>query len=853
MNEILSKDTKIVFFSAIKVPYGGGRQLFLDYGSYLADKLGYEVYYITYYDGMMEQDFAHSKMRMLNALTVDFSELDGAVYFVALNHMSHLLTHIKDHKRSRICPYFGHPQIIPWYTRQFDSKYFDVSELYGMFHNIKGACFQDSSNLVAAEKMVDYTFPPIYVPTIIHAESCSEEIGLIPPDPENRLRILWLGRLDSDKIYSIINCLDNLMTSNLPMKIDFHIVGDGNSKGRIDIRKYSPHIRFIFTSYLYGKDRDDYIKANADFVMAMGISAMDCATLGIPTVIPPLAPEPFAGNNYVYIFDVPDFSVGWNESDLKDLGCPTYTIKEIVDTFYQKPENRIEYGRRGKEFCLSEFSIEKGVQLLMEALAQAELTAADCMRCKSLVKQLKQYDLYRKIRKGTDFSDFIYNMGQINRLHTMKFGEKISFLWKKAIDVISNHGNKKASKKQRTLFEKDFRSYEDKIAVIREKYSDGRPLKVAFLVLFNGVFPFGAVFEKMLADPRFDPWIIIIPNTERDDAYRHTKYFEAFNDMSCRYGDRVLHGYDWERGSFLELEDTYPLVFFCNPYENLVHPYHHINYFLKQDVLTLYANYGFAALKYWDEVIDTPFYNQVWRISIETESNIQYLKEHELLKGKNGLATGYLKADGLVNYKPTPGRTRKKILICPHHTVWGWDKLSISHFVEYSEYFLELAQKHPEVDFVFRPHPLLFDNLVSHNVWPQSAVDEYLVRIQSQPNMVYDKSGDYFQAFIDSDAMIHDCGSFIGEYLFTAKPCCYMVTSLEKTYEGLVPLGKQCMDQYYHAFSKKDIDYFVDQVVLQGEDPKKEQREAFSEDVLKKHYPHAADRLIEEIERYLFD
>ena len=146
----------------------------------------------------------------------------------------------------------------------------------------------------------------------------------------------------------------------------------------------------------------------------------------------------------------------------------------------------------------------------------------------------------------------------------------------------------------------------------------------------------------------------------------------------------------------------------------------------------------------------------------------------------------------------------------------------------------------PEVDFIFRPHPLLFANLKAHNIWKDSEIEEYMRRLLSNKNMVYDKEGDYMQQFADSDAMIHDCGSFIGEYLYTEKPCCYMMKSFNDTMNSLLPLGQECMQHYYHAFNSDDIINFIKNVVLGGNDVKRSDRINFVEKELKVNYPNAA-------------
>lgn len=63
-----------------------------------------------------------------------------------------------------------------------------------------------------------------------------------------------------------------------------------------------------------------------------------------------------------------------------------------------------------------------------------------------------------------------------------------------------------------------------------------------------------------------------------------------------------------------------------------------------------------------------------------------------------------------IEYK---NKTRKQILLCPHHTI-NTKELDLSNFLTYSDLFLELPQLYPDVDFIFRPHPLLKYNLTKY-------------------------------------------------------------------------------------------------------------------------------------------
>ncbi len=382
-------------------------------------------------------------------------------------------------------------------------------------------------------------------------------------------------------------------------------------------------------------------------------------------------------------------------------------------------------------------------------------------------------------------------------------------------------------------------------SVIDHIKSEKGAVKVAFLVIFDTVFPYWKVFESMCADPVFDPYIVVIPNVSRSHEYLLKLLNTAFNSFHELYGGRVIKGYDEQTGCFYDLGNTYQIVFFSNPYKALVNEKHHIEYFLDRDVLTVYTNYGFETHKYWKEVVSTDFYNYVWKACVETYDNFNYLKENEAIKGYNAIVTGYLKADWFYR-APHPVNTKTKtIIISPHHSVLGSEKIDTSNFLKYYDFFIELPRLYPEIQFIFRPHPLLFTQLLSHDIWSENQIEEYLSKLLSMPNMKYDQSSDYSQLFLESDALIHDCISFMAEYLFIDKPCCYMMKTMEETMNCLLPIGKKCINQHYQAFSEGDIISFIDDVVIGGNDYLSQSRHKFFNDELKLNYPDSSSLLID--------
>ena len=106
--------------------------------------------------------------------------------------------------------------------------------------------------------------------------------------------------------------------------------------------------------------------------------------------------------------------------------------------------------------------------------------------------------------------------------------------------------------------------------------------------------------------------------------------------------------------------------------------------------------------------------------------------------------------------------------------------------------------------------------------------------------MIWSDGGDYFREFAESDACIQDCGSYLVEYFYTGKPCCYMLKSPADVNAKFAPLGKECLANCYIAYDTAAIERFVADVVVGGKDPKREARAAFAKRIMV-NYPRAAE------------
>ncbi len=74
--------------------------------------------------------------------------------------------------------------------------------------------------------------------------------------------------------------------------------------------------------------------------------------------------------------------------------------------------------------------------------------------------------------------------------------------------------------------------------------------------------------------------------------------------------------------------------------------------------------------------------------------------------------------------------------------------------------------------------------------------------------------------------MIHDSISFMAEYLYAQNPVLFQIRD-EKVKEEFNSFGQMCLEQHYLAYSIEETEKFIQEVVIAGNDPKKEQREQF--------------------------
>lgn len=392
-----------------------------------------------------------------------------------------------------------------------------------------------------------------------------------------------------------------------------------------------------------------------------------------------------------------------------------------------------------------------------------------------------------------------------------------------------------------------------KVAAIRAKAASGERVRAVFFVASAAMFPARPLFDAMRRDPRFDARVAPIPDlrglgAEPDAALARCRSALA-RDLPEEAILPVARNPD---GSWPDVLSDFGADLVCHPspYELSDFRYNP-RWCVGRRVLPIHVNYGYFRSAYDRDVMARESYALFWKAFFECDATLAEYRAHSVLHGANADVVGYVKMDRLAAFPHRPAR-RPRVLICPHHSVEGGlnDKLGLSNFLRLADDLLALPEKFPAIDFALRPHPFLFPVLSRPKFWGPEKARAWRDAFLARPNARWSEGGDQFADFAWADAIVQDCGSFLVEWFYTGRPCCYLLRS-EADFDKFSPLGRDCLRHCRIAFDGAGIDAFLRDVVLAGRDELAEDREAFRRTVMINH-PHASEAALASIGRALF-
>ena len=366
------------------------------------------------------------------------------------------------------------------------------------------------------------------------------------------------------------------------------------------------------------------------------------------------------------------------------------------------------------------------------------------------------------------------------------------------------------------------------------KFRNKETICVAFIVYDISKWKSEALYLAMLNNRRFKP-IIVPVMSFRSDYIENQRQF----DLCVRYLKERCYDYTVGNPNFdIDKLVNPDIVFYGELYEGIFDDAYAFRYNSKRTSLACYVPYCFHNTNI-SSTINHLENNLVWLSFVENSTTLNDMKSILTNRGANHVTTGLPIQDSFINAKETSvdiwktqKKHKKRIIWAPSHTIKG-DNIENAYeqstFLEIADDMLILADKYKEeIQWAFKPHPVLRRKLL--NIWGQERTDNYYSKWNTMDNTQLEE-GQYVDLFYHSDAMIHDCMSFMVEYMYTENPILFLDNG-NVNRSILNTQTNEALDLHYKGKNIADIENFIIHNVIGEDDPLKHHRIEYREKYL---------------------
>ncbi|WP_073348094.1 CDP-glycerol glycerophosphotransferase family protein [Bacteroides congonensis] len=361
-----------------------------------------------------------------------------------------------------------------------------------------------------------------------------------------------------------------------------------------------------------------------------------------------------------------------------------------------------------------------------------------------------------------------------------------------------------------------------KAAEIRKK----NIIKVAFVVYDISKWKSEELYLQMLEHPRFEPVLVPV-------MCYHGDYVESTRQFDKCMETLKAKNYKYIVGSpHVDIDDLVrpDIVFYGELYDGLFDKQYAFLYNTKRTSLACYVPYCFRNTNI-PETINHLENNLVWMGFVENNYTLEDFRPIMTNNAVNHYVTGLPIQDSFIkafqNHQDVwkIQRTNKKCIIwAPSHTIKGENLRNAyeqSTFLDIADEMLQLVEKYKDsIQWAFKPHPVLKRKLIQ--VWGQERTDAYYAKWAELDNTQLEE-GQYVDLFMGSDALIHDCMSFMVEYMYTEKPLLFLSNGHDNM-NICNTQTKEAFKLHYKGATIEEVETFLLNIVMDEYDDLKTKR-----------------------------
>ena len=358
-------------------------------------------------------------------------------------------------------------------------------------------------------------------------------------------------------------------------------------------------------------------------------------------------------------------------------------------------------------------------------------------------------------------------------------------------------------------------------SVVKEKLKEkfkSKNISVIFYIYDETKWKCQALYDLLKEDNRFNVSILATKNSVKDinnPNFQKDKELEKVFQFFEQRGMNVKMGYDTVKKEHIPIKNFNPdIIIYQHPWyvERSQGPV-----VASEFAITYYVPYYIpSTTSQIDYYLRFHSYVENYCVFDELTYN-EYVKKMSN-KGANLIVTGQPYLDYFTKNEPV--EEKQYVIYAPHWTILK-KGVAYSTFEWSGKYMLEYAKQHPDSNWVFKPHPLLYKELILSGYMKEAEVKDYYDE-WATIGLKYE-SGDYLKLFKESKLMITDCGSFLGEYFFTGKPLIHLISQDAQPYNETI---NNIIKYYYKAHNLTELETYMKDLISEKDMMKQERQEA---------------------------
>lgn len=349
---------------------------------------------------------------------------------------------------------------------------------------------------------------------------------------------------------------------------------------------------------------------------------------------------------------------------------------------------------------------------------------------------------------------------------------------------------------------------------VQKKKARNEALNVVFIVQYiPGWSKLRPIYLRMKESKQFNPTIVCVPlniqnntlqNGDKNDTYEYFigSDYDAVNALTAD-------------GSWFELKQLKPdYVFHSRPYNDFM-PKCYSSKIIRKYALICNVLYGANLSQNEQDVsINKDYYRDVYCYFAFDKSEKQFYERRFSLGCKLGIQKcwpyGAIGLEQVLQLKreKDPSDFRKTVLWTPR---WSTDPyIGGSNFFHYKDTILRLAKENTDIQFIIRPHPLMFGNFVKTGEMSEAEVAVFKEYCAQEQNVQLDESKEYIEKFWNSDILITDLSGIVPEYFVTGKPILYCHSNAAFVY---TQYASDMIRSCYEVHNENDLTGFFHELV----------------------------------------